>query len=180
MAEKKEEKKSVKKEITLEEKKAFFKEFYSKDLILKNWVALSFFFVAFIVMSPVSRESTFTKLALALFGILVTILSLMLIFESFVKINNLLQAKFAHTTPVKLLVNIILGITTTLMYLQVLTLSSVKYLNSIGHRGTFWCDIRYSFTNLYFNLDIYNLLHLSVIGSLVVAIIVFFYTAIKK
>lgn len=180
MAEK-EVKKTTKKEVKIEEKrKNFLKEFYSKDLILKNWVALSFFFIAFIIMSPVSRESTFTKLALALFGILVSVLSLMLIFETFVKINNLLQAKFAHTTPVKLLVNIILGITTTLMYLQVLTLSSVKYLNSIGHRGTFWCDIRYAFTNLYFNLDIYNLLHVSAVASLAIAVFVYFYTAIKK
>ncbi|MCA9381576.1 hypothetical protein KC678_04890 [Candidatus Dojkabacteria bacterium] len=177
MADKKSEKKTTKK--TEKNEVGMFKHYAllldNKHLLVKDFVALSFFVAALFVMSPLAFESNVTKFLLALYGLTVIAVSIWIIITFFIKTARLqLDPKVKRYSAIVSL-NSFFGFSMPLFYINiVLAKVVIVFLGTLPKTGSLLCRFRaWLDWFLYSYVRIDNKLELLFIFSVLLAFTVF-------
>ncbi len=140
--------------------------------VFRSFISLSFFFAAFLVFTPLLRQdSDLIRSALALYGILVLVLCVSLIYETLVKVVRAQRNSTLPSYSVVTSINLFFGFTMGMfIFNQVLSIV-VNCLAQMRYYGTFLCEIRIQLVDYYNDWHIYFTISQLVFWSLILTVV---------
>lgn len=142
--------------------------------VTRSFVALSFLFLSFAIITPLARGgSDLTKLGVAFYGFIISVLALGLMAEFFVKTFKLQIEPRIRRYAALTSYNGILGFTMALVYFNIAFATVVRMLATMQNYNTVWCHLRFAFANSYRSFRIYQRLDDLVYSSLLIFIALF-------
>jgi len=126
-------------------------------LVLKNFLALSFFYLALLILTPLRNDSDILKVFLAIYATIVIFLSVGLIVEFIIKTVRLQIDKKVKRYASIVSLNGFFGLVLPIFIIND-SLYRIMYdfLKPIRHAGTFWCDVRFGLIDIYEQYFVFN------------------------
>ncbi len=127
-------------------------------LVIKNFIAVTFFVVAFFIMSPIAWANDLSKAFLSVFGLLIVALSTALMVEYIVKTARLQTDPDVKRFSSIVTLNSIFGLAIPIFYINiVLYRVFARYLIWMTDHNTVFCEVRQWIPKfLYGELNLYN------------------------
>lgn len=147
----------------------------NKYLVIKNFIALVFFVLAALVMSPVARESDGLKLFLVLVYSLVIILSMLLITEFIIRTIRLQNESQVKRYSAIVSLNSLFGLVFPLWIANYFFMRIIELLSRMHNYNTFICEIRLAIADFYYSTDIYQFTNQLVLAIAIIAFATFFF-----
>ena len=147
----------------------------NKYLLVKDFVALSFFVAALLVMSPLSLDSQITSILLSIYGIGIIFICLWIIASFFIKTACLqLDPKVKRYSAIVSL-NSFFGFSMPLLYINIVLGKIIfQFLGSLPSTGSLICQFRHWVTwFLYQYIGIDSKLDVIFMFSILLALAVF-------
>lgn len=130
--------------------------FMNNYLVLRTYVGLSFFVFAFAFFVFVLRlGGDFGRLAIVIYGLILLGLCKILVFEYVLKTINLQRVPVVKSYSAIVSANTVLGLIMPLIYFNVILAVVMKALASMTNYNTFFCQVRMSLVNFYYNIELY-------------------------
>jgi hypothetical protein len=147
----------------------------NKYLVIKNFVALVFFVLAALVMSPVARESDGLKVFLVIVYGLVIILSLLLITEFIVRTIRLQNETRVKRYSAIVSLNSLFGLVFPLWFANYFLMRIIELFSRMQNYNTLLCETRFAVADFYYSTDVYQFVNQLVLAVTIIAFATFFF-----
>jgi hypothetical protein len=142
-------------------------------LVVKNFFALSFIFLAALILSAIDKRSETAKIFLMIFFGFVILLSVALIIEFIIKTVRLQNEPQVKRYSALVSLNSIFGLILPMFYINLLLSKVMLYASWLENRGTFFCKIRCSIVDFYYDYGIYWQMHKIIFYTALISITLF-------
>ncbi len=154
----------------------WIKKLLGNYFVIKTWLALTFFVLAFGFFAFVLRTAgDLGRILLVVYGIIMIFLCLVLMMEYFIKTVTLQKDKDVKIFSAILSVNTFFGLVLSLLYINIILAVTIRSLALMTYYGTFFCKVRLSLVSFYYNNQIYSQINSVIFWIVIFNIIIFLF-----
>ncbi len=159
----------------------FLERFFSDFLVLRSFLALTFFVLSFVFFYPLSNnQSEWLKLFVVLYGFILLLLVGGILYEYLIKITRLLITENVRIFTPIVTVNTFFGLIIPVFFGNILLMSITKVLNLFANYNTIICELRYDFINFYWRSGIYNNVNQLLMSAIVILFVFFLFGSLVE